>query len=193
KILVPAMVALVCLSAQFAWQQSLTPEQLLDATQTNVERTHKWPEKKQVGSLDVESVNGFFGSVGARASHNAFPEFTGHSRLDSVENPLLTRPMQFLEIRLETGWFGLVLSALMVFYLIYISRQSVENGYLGWLFAALIMLFPLNAHTAFYGSYWSSALWILLSLQLVVCAQAAQSKVAEAGSAANVNARKQAS
>lgn len=170
KLIVPAICAVICLAAQFGLKQSLTIEQLLNATSTNVERTHLWPDKKQEG-LDVEQINGFFGSVGVRATRHEFPQFTGYSAIESEANPLLTRPMQFLEVRLETGWFGLVFLVLMVGYLIYRSRFGVERGYLGWLFAALLTLFPLSVHMSFYGSYWSTALWVMIALQLAVCQQ----------------------
>ena len=68
----------------------------------------------------------------------------------------------FLEIAVETGVTGLV--GLILFYLTLLrywwrGRHSTISG--AWTAALLAATFPLNAHLAFYGSYWSGFLWLL--------------------------------
>ncbi len=68
----------------------------------------------------------------------------------------------FLEIAVETGVIGL--AGFILFYLVILrywwrGRHSTING--AWTAALLAATFPLNAHLAFYGSYWSGFLWLL--------------------------------
>ena len=68
----------------------------------------------------------------------------------------------FLEIAVETGVIGLI--GFILFYLVILrywwrGRHSTING--AWTAALLAATFPLNAHLAFYGSYWSGFLWLL--------------------------------
>ena len=68
----------------------------------------------------------------------------------------------FLEIAVETGVIGLI--GFILFYLVILrywwrGRHSTISG--AWTAALLAATFPLNAHLAFYGSYWSGFLWLL--------------------------------
>ena len=76
--------------------------------------------------------------------------------------------MVFLEIAVETGVIGL--AGFILFYLTILrywwrGRHSTING--AWSAALLAGTFPLNAHLAFYGSYWSGFLWLLIACTLV--------------------------
>ena len=73
----------------------------------------------------------------------------------------------FLEIAVETGVIGLI--GFILFYLVILrywwrGRHSTING--AWTAALLAATFPLNAHLAFYGSYWSGFLWLLTACVL---------------------------
>lgn len=73
----------------------------------------------------------------------------------------------FLEIAVETGVIGL--AGFILFYLVILrywwrGRHSTING--AWTAALLAATFPLNAHLAFYGSYWSGFLWLLSACTL---------------------------
>ena len=73
----------------------------------------------------------------------------------------------FLEIAVETGVIGL--AGFILFYLVILrywwrGRHSTING--AWTAALLAATFPLNAHLAFYGSYWSGFLWLLIACVL---------------------------
>ena len=73
----------------------------------------------------------------------------------------------FLEIAVETGVIGL--AGFILFYLITLrywwqGRRSMISA--AWAAALLAATFPLNAHLAFYGSYWSGFLWLLIACTL---------------------------
>ena len=76
--------------------------------------------------------------------------------------------MVFLEIAVETGVIGL--AGFTLFYITILrfwwrGRRFTING--AWTAALLAGTFPLNAHLAFYGSYWSGFLWLLIACTLV--------------------------
>ena len=75
--------------------------------------------------------------------------------------------MVFLEIAVETGVIGL--AGFILFYLTVLrywwrGRHSLITG--AWTASLLAATFPLNAHLAFYGSYWSGFLWLLIACML---------------------------
>ena len=75
--------------------------------------------------------------------------------------------MVFLEIAVETGLIGL--AGFTLFYITILrfwwrGRHFTING--AWTAALLAGTFPLNAHLAFYGSYWSGFLWLLIACAL---------------------------
>ena len=70
-----------------------------------------------------------------------------------------------LEVAVETGVIGLV--GYLLFWLVVFSWLR-KVRWLGeqtpaWIIAAGVAWFPLSAHFAFYGSYWSSVAWLLLA------------------------------
>ena len=79
--------------------------------------------------------------------------------------------MVFLEIAVETGVIGLV--GFILFYITLFrywwrGRHSTITG--AWTAALLAGTFPLNAHLAFYGSYWSGFMWLLVSCAVLAAA-----------------------
>ena len=73
----------------------------------------------------------------------------------------------FLEIAVETGVIGVV--GFLLFYFTVLrywwqGRHSTITG--AWTAVLLAGTFPFNAHLAFYGSYWSGYLWLLIGCTL---------------------------
>lgn len=71
-----------------------------------------------------------------------------------------------LEVLVETGIIGLIAYALVLFALVRtLWRQRLrEPASAVYLMVAFVAWFPLNAHMAFYGSYWSSIAWLMIAL-----------------------------
>jgi hypothetical protein len=73
-----------------------------------------------------------------------------------------------LEIAAEAGAFGVV--GIGLFWWLFLRRgmAALRAGCssLPWILCAGVAWLPLNAHLAFYGSYWSSVLWWLLACAL---------------------------
>ncbi len=75
----------------------------------------------------------------------------------------------FLEVAVETGVIGLAGFFLFYFTILrywWRGRRATDIG--AWTSALLAASFPLNAHMAFYGSYWSGFLWLLIACTLAV-------------------------
>jgi len=77
-----------------------------------------------------------------------------------------THPHLFaLEVAAETGVIGL--AAYAAFYLALVRLWWRAGRPLPvWLLASLVATLPLNAHHAFYGSYWASLYWLVLAIGL---------------------------
>ena len=74
-----------------------------------------------------------------------------------------------LEVLIETGVIGLIGYLLL---LIVLGREMwrqrlIEPQAAIYFMIAIVALFPLNAHLAFYGSYWSNIVWIAIALGCV--------------------------
>jgi O-antigen ligase len=107
--------------------------------------------------------------VGPRGYRYVFRDFAGADNFflqDGRDGQ--THPHQLvLEVAAETGMIGL--AGLLGFWWLLIAsswrrlRQFPAGG--PWLVCGLVAWLPLNAHLAFYGSYWSSvSWWVLLPL-----------------------------
>ena len=107
------------------------------------------------------------GPRGFRYAYSAYADDDNYFMRRGQEGQ--THPhLVFLEIAVETGLIGLV--GYMLFYLSLLrywwrGRQITLSG--AWTAALLAASFPLNAHLAFYGSYWSGFLWLLIPCVLV--------------------------
>ena len=70
-----------------------------------------------------------------------------------------------LEILVETGVIGLVGFLLLFYFLIKLRRKIKNISYeFVFLIPVLVSLFPFNSHMAFYGSVWSSMIWLLMAI-----------------------------
>ena len=80
-----------------------------------------------------------------------------------------THPHQaLLEIAAETGGAGLLGFILFWAYLIFFVAKQLryKHSFVPWAICAGLAWLPLNAHMAFYGSYWSSVGWWILCVAL---------------------------
>jgi O-antigen ligase len=83
---------------------------------------------------------------------------------------IFTHPHQlFLEIAAETGLIGVIGYLMALFYWLRLTlaawRQKMSPA-LPWMAAVLIAIMPVNAHMAFYASFWSCMTWWLVMLSL---------------------------
>jgi O-antigen ligase len=75
-----------------------------------------------------------------------------------------THPHLFvLEVAAETGLLGVAAYATFYFALLRLWWRAGRPLPV-WLLASLVATFPLNAHLAFYGSYWASLYWLVLAI-----------------------------
>ncbi|WP_264695861.1 O-antigen ligase family protein [Candidatus Nitrosacidococcus sp. I8] len=115
--------------------------------------------------------------IGVRGFRQACKEYTAKNpknvNLYESTQPTYgcsTHPHSFLlEIGAEAGAIGIIGYLLFgwIFWS-YIKRAPLSQraDAMPWAIAVLVSLFPLNAHMAFYGSYWSSLTWWLIVLTL---------------------------
>jgi len=72
-----------------------------------------------------------------------------------------THPHLFImEVLIETGITGFI--GYLLFFIILagaIRSRMSDSCALPWIAAIVVVVFPFNAHLAFYGSYWSSVVW----------------------------------
>ena len=108
--------------------------------------------------------------VGPRGYRYVFREYAGDDNFYLRNGgDGQTHPHQLvLEVATETGAIGL--SGLICFWWLFVTAgwrrlQATLDG-APWLIAGLVAWWPLNAHMAFYGSYWSSVSWWVLLLLL---------------------------
>ncbi|MDZ7734970.1 MAG: hypothetical protein U5P41_01640 [Gammaproteobacteria bacterium] len=77
----------------------------------------------------------------------------------------VTQPhMHLLEIMAETGALGV--AGYVLFWLLLIRRLRNHPPGSAWVLALCLFtaVFPLNAHLAFYSSYWAAFYWWLIGL-----------------------------
>lgn len=96
--------------------------------------------------------------------------YADHAKKDDIfltRNNMPTHPhLFFLEILVETGLIGFICYIFMLIYLLWIFIKTLpQKKQTFFLFLpVMIALFPFNAHMAFYGSFWSSIIWLLIAL-----------------------------
>jgi len=106
-------------------------------------------------------INGI-GPRGFRYVYNEFAE-PGDFFLETNVPP--TQPhLLILEILTETGLIGLTGFLLFCYFLIKSTNYIVNSSYGSvFLIPVLVAIFPFNIHMAFYGSIWSSMIWLLIA------------------------------
>ncbi|MBT7950388.1 MAG: O-antigen ligase family protein [Gammaproteobacteria bacterium] len=105
--------------------------------------------------------------VGPRGFRHAYAEFTGDN--DYWSKTGQTHPHQIiLEILTESGIIGLLgLFIFLFLFYRFVAASDTDPPLFPWAWAVFVVIFPINTHMAFYGSYWSSFFWLLLVLCFV--------------------------
>ncbi len=115
-------------------------------------------------------LDNWLNGVGPRGYRHAYPEYAAPDDFWMARNDGegQTHPhLLVLEVAAESGVIGL--AGLLGFYAVLTSlawRAREASLAPVWLLCALVAWFPLNAHLAFYGSYWSTLAWLLLGMGL---------------------------
>ena len=121
-------------------------------------RLHLW--ETSVNIFRANWING----VGPRGFRFVYQDY---SASDNYFHEIgQTHPHQMLlEIAAETGMLGIVGLLLFVFLLYrFIKVNRLGMTLFPWYLSIIVVLFPINTHMAFYGSYWSSIFWWLMAL-----------------------------
>ena len=107
----------------------------------------------------------WFNGVGPRGFRHVYEEFAGRHDYWAGRNISPTHPHQFmLEIAAETGSIGIIGYILFWLMLFYALRNKTLTTTVPLALAVGVALFPLNAHLAFYGSYWTAFVWWLIGI-----------------------------
>jgi O-antigen ligase len=104
--------------------------------------------------------------IGPRGFRHVYKDYASPNDIWVKINIPPTQPhIVILEILAETGLIGLI-GYMLLFYLIsQVALQSKEReSLLPFFIPVIVALFPFNTHMAFYGSIWSSMIWLLLAL-----------------------------
>ncbi len=114
-------------------------------------------------SIDILKANKLNG-IGPRGFRYAYPEYRNKdNRWRSQTHPHLL----MLEVLVETGIIGF-LCYLIFLYLIckgFITNKHKQELF-PFIMPVLVAIFPLNAHMAFFGSVWSSMIWLLIYIYI---------------------------
>jgi O-antigen ligase len=116
-------------------------------------------------SYEIFKSNPFNG-IGPRGFRYVYKDYASANDMFVELNDIPTQPhIIILEILTETGLIGF-LGYLFSFYLIIRNFQmSPQKKHLmPFLIPVLVAMFPFNTHMAFYGSIWSSMIWLLIAL-----------------------------
>lgn len=113
----------------------------------------------------------WFNGIGPRGFRTSYREFAKPDdywiKLGSSGQ---THPhLMVFEVLIETGIIGLSGYALLLIMLVRAMwrRRLEDPASAVFLMVAMVAWFPLNAHLAFYGSYWSNIAWIAIALGCV--------------------------
>jgi O-antigen ligase len=112
--------------------------------------------------------------VGARGFRYICQEYAPKEALSADSQPIgcSTHPhLMLLEVTAEAGFLGVIGYILFGWFLWHHVRKLPFEGrcyVVPWSLAVLVAMSPFNAHLAFYGSYWSSISWWLITLTLAM-------------------------
>ena len=106
-------------------------------------------------------VNG----VGPRGYRHAYAQHAPPGDFWLARGGGQTHPhLMSLEVAVETGALGLAGYAAFLWLVLARFRRADDEVQAAWALCALAATFPLNAHLAFYGSYWSTIVWLTVAL-----------------------------
>ncbi len=107
--------------------------------------------------FEAHPLNG----IGARGYRHAYADYAPPGDFWFERGGGQTHPhLMLLEVALETGVIGLLGYACFLGLLLARLRRAADDTQAAWAISALAAAFPLNAHLAFYGSYWSTLMWL---------------------------------
>ena len=115
-------------------------------------------------ALSIFKDNSFNG-IGPRGFRYIYNEYAESDDYFVKINVPPTQPhLLILEVLAETGLIGII-GLMLLYYLIFTSRKKIKNApyELVFLTPVLVSIFPFNSHMAFYGSIWSSMVWLLIA------------------------------
>lgn len=113
--------------------------------------------------LEAHPING----VGPRGYRHAYGEHAPPGDFWFERGGGQTHPhLMLLEVALETGLIGLAGYACFLWLVLARLRQAADEAQAAWALSAIAAAFPLNAHLAFYGSYWSSLMWLAVAVAM---------------------------
>ena len=103
--------------------------------------------------------------IGPRGYRHVFHEYANTDNFWYTDPPQTHPHLLILEILVETGTIGIIGYFFLLYIIIkgVIGRGRIKSEY-PFLLPTLVALFPFNVHMAFYGSIWSSVIWLLISL-----------------------------
>jgi len=119
---------------------------------------------------DVYKANPVNG-IGPRGFRYVFTTYADKDNYwSTLDGRGVTHPhLMILEVAVETGTIGLIGYLLFFVFLIRYYWQcdrSRRMSMFPWLISVLVAVFPLNAHMAWYASYWGAVSWWLLVIAL---------------------------
>jgi len=184
RLLLPGLVIL-CFSAALVWQHEPLKRRINTGLllfsgnyeQMNLATSRRLPLwETAIVMFRDNPING----VGPRGYRIAFADYADENGfwMQDGRNGSPHPHQALLEIAAETGLFGLLGFVIFWAYLgfLALSRLPRHHGSAPWLICAGLAWLPLNAHMAFYGSYWSSIAWWLLCICLAQVFYAGQNK-----------------
>ena len=115
-----------------------------------------------ISVIKSNPING----IGPRGFRYVYKDYASESDIFVHWDIIPTQPhIIILEILAETGIIGFI-GYLLAFYFIVriVVRSDCAEQLSPFLIPVIVAMFPFNAHMAFYGSIWSSMVWLLISL-----------------------------
>lgn len=105
--------------------------------------------------------------IGPRGYRSAYREYAPPDDFWLLRSGGQTHPhLMLLEVAVETGAVGVVGYGCFLWLLVTRLRRANDGTQAVWALTALAAAFPLNAHLAFYGSYWSSLIWLAVAVAM---------------------------
>jgi O-antigen ligase len=104
--------------------------------------------------------------IGPRGFRYAYKDYASVNDMFVGLNDIPTQPhIIILEILTESGLIGFLCYLFSFYLIIRVLQTSTQKKSLSpYFIPVLVAMFPFNTHMAFYGSIWSSMIWLLIAL-----------------------------
>ena len=135
-----------------------------DSSSIDAATSYRWTLWRTARSMFADN---WLSGVGPRGYRHAYASYADADDfwIDRSGTGQTHPHLLFLEVAAETGIVGL--AGLIGFYVLLLGElvhARPASGIPVWLLCAATAWFPLNAHLAFYGSYWSTLVWLLVPI-----------------------------